>query len=103
MSTLDGGILNIANPSIAEDFAVPLSSVQWVVNAYMLVITASLLMFGRLGDYLGMEKLYTWGFIVLPLAQHYAVRHHHCSSWYFPRNTGFGSQYDDGYRNRYCV
>lgn len=61
MSTLDGGILNIANPSIAEDFAVPLSSVQWVVNAYMLVITASLLMFGRLGDYLGMEKLYTWG------------------------------------------
>lgn len=67
MSTLDGGILNIANPSIAEDFAVPLSAVQWVINAYMLVITASLLMFGRLGDHLGMEKLYTWGFIVFTL------------------------------------
>lgn len=64
MSTLDGGILNIANPSIAEDFSISLSAVQWVINAYMLIITATLLMFGRLGDRLGMEKVYTWGFVV---------------------------------------
>lgn len=67
MSTLDGGILNIANPSIAEHFSVSLGAVQWVINGYMLVITASLLMFGRLGDYLGMEKIYTWGFMVFTL------------------------------------
>lgn len=67
MSTLDGGILNIANPSIAEDFSISLGAVQWVINAYMLVITASLLMFGRLGDRLGMEKVYTWGFVVFTL------------------------------------
>ncbi|NLB17540.1 MAG: MFS transporter, partial [Syntrophomonadaceae bacterium] len=64
MSTLDGGILNIANPSIAEAFSISLSAVQWVTNAYMLAITASLLMFGRLGDRLGMKKIYTSGFIV---------------------------------------
>lgn len=67
MSTLDGGILNIANPSIAEALSISLSAVQWVTNAYMLVITASLLMFGRLGDRLGMEKIYTSGFIVFTL------------------------------------
>lgn len=67
MSTLDGGILNIANPSIAEHFSVSLEAVQWVINAYMLVITASLLMFGRLGDNWGMERIYTWGFLVFTL------------------------------------
>jgi len=67
MSTLDGGILNIANPSIAEYFSVSLGTVQWVINAYMLVITASLLMFGRLGDHVGMERIYTWGFMVFTL------------------------------------
>ncbi|MDI9480880.1 MAG: MFS transporter, partial [Bacillota bacterium] len=67
MSTLDGGILNIANPSIAEALSISLSAVQWVTNAYMLVITATLLMFGRLGDRMGMEKIYTSGFVVFTL------------------------------------
>lgn len=67
MSTLDGSILNIANPSIAGDFSVPLTAVQWVVTAYMLMITATLLMFGRLGDRFGVEKVYSYGFWVFTL------------------------------------
>lgn len=67
MSTLDGSILNIANPTIASTFAESLDAVQWVVTAYMLVITATLLMFGRAGDRLGVEKVYTWGFAVFTL------------------------------------
>lgn len=64
MSTLDGSILNIANPTIAKDFTVSMKQVQWVVTAYMLVITASLLFFGRLGDRLGGHTIYSYGFLI---------------------------------------
>lgn len=64
MSTLDSSILNIANPTIAQDLSISMTRVQWVVTSYMLVITASLLFFGRWGDKIGSEKVYTWGFLV---------------------------------------
>ncbi len=67
ISTLDGSILNIANPSIAHDLHVDMEQVQWVITAYLLVITASLIFFGRLGDRIGSHKIYTYGFLVFSL------------------------------------
>ncbi len=67
ISTLDGSILNIANPSIAYDLQVNMEQIQWVVSAYLLVITSSLIFFGRLGDKLGSGKVYTYGFLVFVL------------------------------------
>ncbi|PKM78518.1 MAG: MFS transporter [Firmicutes bacterium HGW-Firmicutes-15] len=67
ISTLDGSILNIANPSIAHDIQVNMEEVQWVVTAYLLVITSSLIFFGRLGDKVGSNKVYTYGFLVFTL------------------------------------
>lgn len=67
MSTLDGSILNIANPTIAKSMQVDMQDIQWVVTAYMLVITASLLFFGKLGDSLGSSKVYSYGFLVFTL------------------------------------
>lgn len=64
MSTLDGSILNIANPTIANDMSVSMQEVQWVVTAYMLIITATLLFFGKLGDQEGSSKIYTYGFLI---------------------------------------
>lgn len=64
MSTLDGSILNIANPSIAENLSVTMQQVQWIVTAYMLVVTASLILFGRLGDKLGSDRIYSSGFLI---------------------------------------
>lgn len=67
MSTLDGSILNIANPSIAKSLHVSMQQVQWLVTAYMLIITASLIFLGRLGDQLGSHKIYTYGFLIFTL------------------------------------
>jgi EmrB/QacA subfamily drug resistance transporter len=64
MSTLDGSILNIANPSIAKSLGVNMQQVQWIATAYMLVVTASLIFFGRLGDKFGSDKIFTAGFII---------------------------------------
>ncbi|NLN88318.1 MAG: MFS transporter [Syntrophomonadaceae bacterium] len=67
ISTLDSSILNIANPSIAREFGVELQDIQWVVNAYLLVITSTLIFFGRLGDLDGSNRIFTWGFMVFAL------------------------------------
>ena len=64
MSTLDGSILNIANPTIADYFNVSIDSVQWIVTIYMLVITATLMFWGKLGDQIGSERLYSLGFLL---------------------------------------
>lgn len=67
ISTLDGSIVNIANPSIAADFSVSMQRVQWLVTAYMLIITATLLFFGKIGDRVGGQRIYTYGFLVFTI------------------------------------
>lgn len=67
MSTLDGSILNIANPTIARELNVSMAEIQWIVTAYMLVITASLLFFGRLGDKIGSTRIFTCGFMIFTI------------------------------------
>lgn len=64
MSTLDGGIVNVALPFIREQFNVSIESLQWVVTAYLLTISSLLLLFGRLADLFGRRKIFSFGFIV---------------------------------------
>ncbi|MGI5912603.1 MAG: MFS transporter [Syntrophomonadaceae bacterium] len=67
ISTLDGSIVNIANPVIAKSLSVSMQEVQWVVTSYMLIITATLLLFGKLGDQFGNIKVYTYGFLIFTI------------------------------------
>ncbi len=67
MSTVDGSILNIANPTIARELSVSMQEIQWIVTTYMLVITISLLFFGKLGDTLGSSKIYSYGFLIFTI------------------------------------
>ncbi len=68
MATLDGSIVNIALPAIEDDFRVDLTSIEWVVVAYLLVIGALLLPFGRLGEVLTFKRVYLAGFTIFALA-----------------------------------
>jgi MFS family permease len=56
MSTLDGSILNIANPVIARQLHVSMEQIQWIVTSYTLVITATLLFLGHTGDLSEVKK-----------------------------------------------
>lgn len=67
MGTLNGSIVNIANPTIAAVFGISITEVQWVVTAYMLVVTATMLFFGKLGDKIGAHRLYIIGFAIFAL------------------------------------
>jgi EmrB/QacA subfamily drug resistance transporter len=65
MTTLDSSIVNIALPSIARGFGVPLSgTLEWVVIGYLVVIASLLLTFGRLADLLGSKFLLLAGLAV---------------------------------------
>jgi EmrB/QacA subfamily drug resistance transporter len=64
ISTLDGSILNIANPTIASELGISIRAVQWVVTAYLLTVTSALLLFGRLGDRYGNHRVFTLGFLI---------------------------------------
>lgn len=61
MSVLDGTIMNIALPTLAHDFDVSPSSAIWIVNAYQLVITMTLLSFAALGDIYGYRRIFLIG------------------------------------------
>ncbi len=68
MATLDGSIVNIALPAIQTDFRIDLTTTEWVVVAYLLVVGGLLLPFGRLGEVLTFKRVYLVGFTIFTLA-----------------------------------
>ena len=67
MVRLDGYIVNISLPTISRYFQTSIVEVSWVVLAYLLVMTSSMLTFGKLGDRIGLRKIFTWGYGVFIL------------------------------------
>ncbi len=63
-SVVDHGSVNIALPTVADDFSTDLPTVQWVVIAYTLTISALLLPMGRLSDLVGRKRIYMAGMAV---------------------------------------
>jgi DHA2 family multidrug resistance protein-like MFS transporter len=53
MAVLDGAIVNVALPTVAHGFAVTPANSVWIVNAFQLAVTVSLLPLAALGDTLG--------------------------------------------------
>ena len=68
MATLDGSIVNVSLPSIRAAFGIDLAAVEWIVVAYLLVVGATLLPFGRLGEVLSFRTVYLAGFAVFTIA-----------------------------------
>lgn len=73
MSTLDVGIVNVALPTMAEQFGVSLASIQWVVTCYLLTMVALLPLMGRLSDAVGRHYIYSGGFLVFAVGSLYAA------------------------------
>ncbi|HVJ48280.1 MFS transporter [Desulfitobacterium sp.] len=67
MSTLDSSIVNVALPTISTQLHTDLSTLQWVVTAYLLTITSLLPIFGRVADLIGRKKIFSLGFILFTL------------------------------------
>ncbi|MGL4989908.1 MAG: MFS transporter [Sarcina sp.] len=67
MCTLDASIVNVALPVIAHDLSISMSTVQWTVTTYLIVISGLIITFGRLGDLKGKAKVFRIGIIIFTL------------------------------------
>ncbi|MEO7787082.1 MAG: MFS transporter [Sphingomicrobium sp.] len=61
---LDGGIANVALPTIAHDLGVDNSAAVLVVTVYQLVLVMTLLPLSAVGDRVGLRRLYQYGQIL---------------------------------------
>ena len=68
MATLDSSIVNVALPVMSKKLKVPISSIEWVIASYLIIICATLLLFGRLGDIRGKAKVFKWGMALFTLS-----------------------------------
>lgn len=67
LSTIDSSIVNIALPTIGEQFQSSVRATAWVTISYLLVITGLLLIFGRLSDICGQKLVFTGGLAVFTI------------------------------------
>jgi EmrB/QacA subfamily drug resistance transporter len=61
VAILDGSVVTIALPTIGRELEASLAQLQWVVNGYMLSLTALILVGGALGDRAGRRRVYLVG------------------------------------------
>src|SRR4051812_9098863 len=61
MAFIDGTVANIALPAIQRDLATDFAVLQWVVNAYALMLGGLILVGGGLGDRIGRKRVFIAG------------------------------------------
>lgn len=68
LSFVDGSVVNVALPAIGADLHAQASGLQWIVNAYLLPLSALLLLGGAAGDKFGRRRLFLFGIALFALA-----------------------------------
>src|SRR5881398_2873439 len=68
MAFLDGSVVNVALPAMRRDLGGGLSMQQWVLDGYLLTLSALLLLGGALGDRYGRRRLYVIGLVAFTVA-----------------------------------
>jgi len=64
ITSLDATILNVALPTIVRTLHATSSQLQWMVDAYAIVLAGLLLIAGSLGDHLGRKWVYIAGIVI---------------------------------------
>src|SRR5215213_8693799 len=59
--TVDGTVVNVALPAIADDLGGGLAGQQWTSNAYLVTLASLLLIGGSLGDIFGERRVFVVG------------------------------------------
>ena len=67
MDGIDGSIVNVALPSIADSFGTDTSVVSWVTISYFLMLAGLLLPFGKIADAGHIRKVFLLGFAVFTI------------------------------------
>jgi EmrB/QacA subfamily drug resistance transporter len=68
LAFIDGSVTNVALPAIGADLHATPAELQWTINAYLLPLSALLLIGGAAGDHFGRRKLLVIGIAIFTLA-----------------------------------
>lgn len=61
LAFVDGSVINVGLPAIARSFKANAAELQWAINAYLLPLSALLLLGGALGDRFGLRRMLVTG------------------------------------------
>src|SRR5947208_15034078 len=65
--SLDNTIVNVALPSIRRELGASVSQLQWVVDAYTVVLASLLVLSGSVADRVGRARVFSVGLLLFPL------------------------------------
>ncbi|WP_145474998.1 MFS transporter [Staphylococcus pettenkoferi] len=68
LSTLDTGIINVALPTLVKRYHVDTTTITWTVTLYTLLLTGTIIVFGRLSDRYNRLNIYSIGLLVFLIA-----------------------------------
>jgi EmrB/QacA subfamily drug resistance transporter len=68
LAFIDGSVVNVALPALAQDLRVDPADLSWAINAYLLPMGILTLLGGALGDHLGRRRLFQIGLAVFSIA-----------------------------------
>ena len=67
MATLDASIVTVALPVMTDKLSVTSKAISWVITSYLLTISATVLIFGRLADIKGKSTVFCYGVLLFAL------------------------------------
>jgi EmrB/QacA subfamily drug resistance transporter len=65
---LEATVVNVALPAIGEDLGADVAGLQWIINGYLLTLSALILLGGSLGDRYGRRRIFNLGVIWFAVA-----------------------------------
>ena len=68
LAFVDGSVVNVALPTLAQSLNADAGALQWIVNAYLLPLSALLLLGGAAGDHFGCRRLLIVGTAIFALS-----------------------------------
>src|SRR6266511_2351639 len=68
MAFIDSTVVNVALPALQTNLSATVVDVQWVIEAYSLLLSAFLLVGGSLGDHYGRRRIFVIGVALFSLA-----------------------------------
>jgi EmrB/QacA subfamily drug resistance transporter len=68
MAFIDGTVVNVALPALQTNLNATAVDVQWVIEAYALLLSALLLVGGSLGDHYGRRRIFLLGVAIFAVA-----------------------------------
>ncbi len=64
LSALDASIVNVSLVTMKDNLGVTMDAIQWIVVAYLLIVTSAMPLMGKLGDRFGKTNIFQLGMLV---------------------------------------